>query len=189
LLVSNTLGLPNLLEANNETSTINDILKCFKGVVNQECLVIKNLKEKHFLTGFVHHFRYEVRYSNKGTTAFVSKSPENVYYFGATMLSTDRKRKLRLSVKKTEIDKLLLVSDVNAYGVGFRIGLSEAQFKEEFTEEKEFDYVATNNTWVTNTLMLPHLKKLGFKRVLKIPKPGLNRYAYRDCHFNLYAKD
>jgi hypothetical protein len=189
LLVSNTLGLPNLLEANNETSTIDDILKCFKGVVNQECLVIKNLKEKHFLTGFAHHSRYDVHYSNKGTTAFVSKAPEGAYYFGATRMSTDRKRKLRLSVKKTEMDNLLLVSEVYAYGVGFRIGISEAQFKEDFTEEKEFEYVATDNSWVTNTLMLPHLKKLGFKRVLKIPNPGVTRFSHRNSYFNLYAKD
>jgi hypothetical protein len=187
LLKTNSLGLPTLLEADNETHSIKEIITTFNYLPNCSAIVIRNLRE----TNLAEHLNFNSSSSilpNK-KLGFVSKSRA---HFSHWCLETEVKRKLVMDKKTIDLGNLLLIKQIATPGSRPRKGINPQQFEEEFFK-KEYEYVAfPSDSYSIRPIVLPHLLDRGFKRVcgFKVPRIlGPVTRWYNQDYLWLFAKD
>ena len=101
MLKANTLGLPVLLEADNQTSSMKDIMKYFSALDDKHSsLVIKNYKEEE-----LKHCNYGYVINRSKNLLFVTKSK---LYYRHWFTDHHAKRYLKLEKKLFEIIYFLL---------------------------------------------------------------------------------
>ncbi len=163
MLKSNALGLPNLLEADNETHSAEEVLQSFYKLPSTNALMLNNYKDANQLKEMREWYGdLSLRLVESKKVAFFTKHLPYVTFWGA---DTDVKRKLPIEAKLANLDNNLLIVNVVSKTNRYRKGISKAQFEKEiFT--KDYDYVSlVDGGYQTRSFCVPHLSNMGFKLV------------------------
>ncbi len=198
MLKSNTLGLPNLVEADNRTHSIKEILKAFFALNNSSCLMIKNYKDKRTIEKEIKNYHCSsIAYLEKKKIVFISIKDIPYWRTIRYTYDTDVKRKLRLTKQTIQADNSFFIIKLEPANRTTRLkkGISKEQFVTE-VYKGESEYVVVNESdYETAKLCRPHLGALGFKKVITFPitklvPPNHNQYYNQNEDLiTIYAKE
>jgi len=189
LLRSNTIGLPNILEADAKEHYISDIFKFFNDLPSCMSILVRNVDKKtaNWITS--HVYRYAL--SSEKKLAILNKSNHNSTIF--SNLRTDVKRQLSLKQTQSELGNTLYVDSISYDGFITK-GINSEQFKKEFLT-KDYDFFAINQKWSRGKpLLYTHLKEHKYKfvtvvRTVQFDRGPDHHVANVSSYLDIYGKD
>jgi hypothetical protein len=171
LLVSNTIGLPNTVEADAALNSGFSILRNFEATKSR-ILLVKNITRQILSNHSYNHWLYNEK--TKTGIVFKDKPRASKLYW----LSKDVKRVLRYrELLKLNLDNTLFIQAFRPYSYDLRAGMNESQFKELFPDLDKVDYIlynATDNYGLN--ILEPHFDEQGFKPLCLLALPTSERW-------------
>jgi hypothetical protein len=198
LLKSNTLGLPNLVEADNKTHSVKEILKTFFALSNSSCLMVKNYKDKRTIEKEIKNYPgFSIEYLEKKKIVFISARHVPYWRTVRWCYDTDVQRKLKLTKQVIQAGDSLFIIKLEPANKTTRLrkGISKEQFVNEVYKENSEYIIVNESGYEAGKLCKPHLISLGFKKVITFPitklvPPNLNEYYHeKEDLVTIYAKE
>lgn len=193
MFTTNSLGLPNLLEADLKNNSLYSILDTFlKLGEKSNHLVIKNynLNELQLKEITKYYGLHNTVVNKKHNLLFISR-PFKSLSMSNWSKATNVKRRLPVFKQVIEDKDTLFIQEFKTVGNTYpRKGISEEQFKTEIFK-KEYEVVVIYDTYynVQISLFLDHLKKSNFKKMISVPAGVFNNEVMVANKFHLLMKD
>lgn len=179
MLVSNTLGLPSLLEADNSKHNLLDILEFFANISIRH-LLITNVKEYEKIKTFCYNRRLFLSFVVEKNLAILSKDgcyQESYFFYGIP----NSNRKLDFTSNTLEANNNLIITNFKYTGKkNLRKTICRKDFEQTFLT-KNYDFITLFCKDSVINFLAPHLLERKYLKVLTI---NLNKdYIY------FYAKN